>query len=372
MNPKLFIEVLKSKGITHYFGVPDSLLKPLMSNIYEDKDLTCVITANEGNAVAMAAGYHLATGKIAAIFMQNSGIGNAVNPFLSLSHAAVYNIPMVFIIGWRGEPGGPHDEPQHAAQGMLTLPLVECLGMYPQEITAEMTDDLVSTRVGQSITRHQHPAFIISKGAFGEEVHHIDKGYQDRSNKLLTREEMIEIILNTHPTAKIFATTGMIGREVYELRTKSGAPHDNDFLSVGSMGHVSSIAVGYAQEHRDHEVVILDGDGSFIMHMGASLQVAKAIKDGCRIFHYVLDNNCHASVGGGNTLSNDIDFGMLSRAVGYPSYISSIHGDSIRSAMHSGPGLYHVLVGSSARKDLGRPKESPITNKNLFMSHVND
>lgn len=363
MDSRLFIESLKQLGLTNYYGVPDSLLKPLLLSAYDDDDLEVVITPNEGNAIGMAVGHHIAGRSTPVVFMQNSGIGNAVNPLLSIAHEDVYRIPMVLIIGWRGEPG-TKDEPQHVAQGKHTLDMLNVMDIPYQTINPQnFTDDEDLDGIKDFLIKNRKrcSAIVVSKGTFTYEG--------DRSKKAdhrMKREDAIEHILKSNPDATVFATTGMISREVYETRERLGQYHDKDFLCVGGMGHVSSIALGYISSHLrafNRKIIILDGDGSFIMHMGIAPYVAHAMKK-YDITHYVLDNGCHASVGGGDTISGRINFGDLASAFGYPGFaeITDLH-DMNNLNRH----LVHVIVGSGNRSDLGRPKETPSDSLINFM-----
>lgn len=361
MEGKSFINALKELELKDYYGVPDSLLKPLLLSAYDDKDLNVTITPNEGNAVGMAAGHYIATHSRAVVFLQNSGIGNTVNPLLSIAHEDVYDIPMVLIIGWRGEPG-IKDEPQHIAQGKHTLDILESMDIPYETINPGNFDEIGLNNIKEFLIKNRGrcSAIVVSKNTFTcDAPKHV---FDTR----MSREAAIEQILKNNPEAVVFATTGMIGREVYETRERLGQDHNRDFLCVGGMGHVSSIALGYIQSHEkasDRKVVILDGDGSFIMHMGIAPYVADAMKN-FDITHYVLDNGCHASVGGGDTVSKCIDFSNLAAAFGYPGYAEITELSEFNDLNKC---LVHVIVGSSNRDNLGRPKESPSSSLTNFI-----
>ena len=355
---------LKGAGVDFFVGVPDSLLKSFCAYVTDNCAESHVIAANEGGAVALAAGHYLATGNPALVYMQNSGQGNAVNPLASLADPDVYSIPMVLLVGWRGEPG-IKDEPQHVKQGKVTVSLFETLGI-PTEILPEdeaSAAEVTRKMVERAKTESRPVALIVRKGLFAE--------YKLRSPKPnvadLKREEAIETILTTLPEgAVVVSTTGMISREVYETRERLGQDHSRDFLTVGSMGHASMIALGIAKARPNRKVYCLDGDGASIMHMGNMAIVGQS---GCaNLTHIVFNNAAHDSVGGQPTVGGDIDFPAIAAACGYDvvpgaSYLHDLH------ALHGSnkPRFVEIKVAKGARKDLGRPKEPPQVNKKLYM-----
>ena len=331
-----------------------------------------MITANEGSAVALAAGYHLATNNIGVVYMQNSGQGNAVNPLTSLADPDVYSIPMLLLIGWRGEPG-VSDEPQHVKQGKITLSLLETLGI-PYEI---LPNKLVPAK--ESITKaikymkeKQAPyALVIKKGTFAD--YQIITKYEGPSLEL-SREEAIKLIaqqLNSNEI--IVSTTGKASRELYEYREGNGKDHSRDFLTVGSMGHASQIALGMALTKTDREVVCLDGDGAAIMHAGAlaiiGTQAPKNFK------HIILNNGSHESVGGQPTAGFNINFPAIALACGYKSALTAETAEQLIRQLvilktSPGPVLLEVKVRKGARADLGRPTITPIENKKSVMESL--
>ena len=377
-----FVGVLKSAGVDFFVGVPDSLLKSFCAYLTDNCAEEHIIAANEGGAVGFAAGHYLATGNPAIVYMQNSGQGNAVNPLASLADPDVYSIPMVLLVGWRGEPG-VKDEPQHVKQGKITLSLFETLGI-PTEILPDDesgAQDIARKMVGLAIAESRPVALIVRKGLFAK--YSLESKKRDISS--LKREDAIEMILKALPEdAVVVSTTGMISREVYETRERLGQDHSRDFLTVGSMGHALMIALGIAKALPDHQVVCLDGDGASIMHMG---NMAISAQSFCgNLTHIVLNNAAHDSVGGQPTVGNDIDLTALAESLGYDvvhsrselplmcperdrlaSILASIrlngnHGNALR--------FIEVKVAKGARKDLGRPKEPPQANKELFMARL--
>ncbi len=370
IDPALFFDQLTARGIRMFTGVPDSLLKSLCAYIDDHGEPgRHIITANEGNAVALAAGFHMGTGKLAAVYMQNSGLGNALNPLASLCDPQVYSIPMLLIIGWRGEPG-VKDEPQHIKQGRITKTQLETAEIPYRILTSEsdaasVLDDLFLTMKSQ-----QTPvALLVRKDTF------IDyKSVKKKSaTESLTREDALSCLLDQGRSDDlIVSTTGKTSRELFELRKKRGEAA-MDFLTVGSMGHTSSIALGVALGKPNRRVICLDGDGSMIMHMGA-LPIIGSIAP-VNLIHVVLNNGAHESVGGQATVARNMDFALLAQACGYRHYLSAACPEEIadafsEDALLEGPVLFEILVKTGSRADLGRPSSTPIENKAVFMNHV--
>lgn len=352
-----------------FAGVPDSQLKPLCSWLHDCHGISerHMIAANEGNAVALAAGYHLATGKVPVVYLQNSGLGNIVNPVASLLNESVYGIPCLFIIGWRGEPG-VHDEPQHSFQGKITLELLRDL-----EIPAFVIDRTTSPeQVYRELDRYRalfcqgrQAAFVVRKDALEY------KGGAACSNGyFMSREEAIRHILRASGGDLIVSTTGKASREVYELRTEQGQGHGHDFLTVGSMGHSSSIALGLALQKRERRVWCLDGDGAALMHMGAMALIGA--NRPANLIHVVLNNEAHESVGGMPTVAGKVDMPGIARACGYPGAMSVSTPEELDEALTAAKvgwelRFIEVKCALGARKNLGRPAAAPAENKAAFM-----
>lgn len=370
IEPKQFYDALQQRGTGFFSGVPDSLLKNFCAYITDTaSEDSHIIAANEGSAVGLAAGYHLATGKTPLVYMQNSGLGNAVNPLLSLIDPDVYSIPLVLVIGWRGEPG-IHDEPQHKKQGKATLPLLDAMGI-PYAILTDNPDELESQveRAFASISASALPyAFVVRKDTFAPYT--LVKN--DKVDAELSREEAIEIVMKAAGEREMFvSTTGMASRELYELREKNGMGHEKDFLTVGSMGHASQIALSIALNKPERQVTCVDGDGAFLMHMGALATIGTRKPRNFR--HIVLNNGAHDSVGGQPTVALGIDIPSIARAAGYASCRTVSSKSELQEALAErldGPVLIEVRTKKGARKDLGRPKESPAENKNAFMEFI--
>lgn len=372
LDPKVFYTELTSFGIEFFTGVPDSLLKNLCAYIDDVTEIqNHVISANEGNAIGLASGYHLATGKAACVYMQNSGLGNAVNPLTSLADPQVYSIPMLLIIGWRGEPG-VKDEPQHVKQGAVTEEQLRLLGI-PYEIVDTNSD--YSAQISRCIAIMQASnapvALLIRNNTFLEYTNNKPSHVLSE----MKREAALEVILqHIEPDALIVATTGKTSREVFELRNKLGQPQ-RDFLTVGAMGHTSSIALGVALFKPVRQIICLDGDGSLLMHMG-SLAILGSQRPK-NLIHVVLNNAAHESVGGQPTVANAISIQSIALACGYTHYISASNQVELEAQWQAlqeleGPILFEVHIDIGSRSDLSRPSSSPIENKEAFMEHTRD
>ncbi|MBQ9184356.1 MAG: phosphonopyruvate decarboxylase [Bacteroidales bacterium] len=371
LEPRFFTESLLKHGTDFYAGVPDSLLKSLCAWLSD----TCapekhIITANEGAAVALAAGHFLATGRPGCVYMQNSGEGNAINPLASLTDADVYNIPVLLLIGWRGCPG-IHDEPQHVKQGKVTLPLLEAMGIPYSILSADAAE--ASAQIDTAfhvLSSGQTYALVVRKDTFALSGRPSVIADSDRQS-LLTREEAIQIVAGaTGPSDVIVSSTGMISRELFEYRESSGEGHGRDFLTVGSMGHASQIALGISLEQPQRRVWCFDGDGAVIMHMG-SLAIT-ASKAGVNFIHVVFNNGAHDSVGGQPTVGFQIDLAGVARACGYKQvYSVSTKDELVNVFSHlDGPVFIEVKVRKGNRPDLGRPTTTPIQNRDALMSFL--
>jgi phosphonopyruvate decarboxylase len=364
-----FYNKLVSAGVGFFSGVPDSLLKDFCAYITDHSDnANHIIAVNEGAAVGLACGYHLATGKIPLVYMQNSGIGNAVNPLLSLADNEVYRMPLVLVIGWRGEPG-VHDEPQHIKQGKVTCSLLE--SMEIPHAVLENTEDGVNSQIEacfKTISETGSPyALVIRKETFAPYT--LQK--KEEHSAVMAREEAIEVIA-ANRSGIIVSTTGMISRELYELREKAGAGHERDFLTVGSMGHAASVALSIALHKPELPVTCLDGDGAVLMHMGALAAIGtQKPRNFC---HIVLNNGAHDSVGGQPTIAPFIDMTAVARACGYIHVYQAKTKEELKNILaekHEGLTFIEVKVKKGARKDLGRPKSTPVENKEAFMIYIN-
>ena len=378
IRPEFFIEALREKGIDCFAGVPDSLLKNICAYITDHFDAQHnIIAANEGAAVGLAAGHYLATGQPACVYMQNSGEGNIINPLASLTDQEVYNIPVLLLIGWRGRPG-VHDEPQHVKQGKVTTGLLNVMGVNYEVLSKE--EDKAAKQIekaANALANKEVFALVIEKDTFDN--------YQlstvnSQLELTLSREEAIQTVAAALGEKDcIVSTTGMISRELFEYRAAMNQGHERDFLTVGSMGHASQIALGIAMAKTDRKVWCFDGDGAAIMHMGSMAIVAnKAPKN---YVHVVFNNGAHDSVGGQPTVGLSIDLPAVAKAVGYPKTYSVSSKEELEKLLTSsflhqtscdGPVLLEVKVKKGNRKDLGRPTTTPIQNKEALMFFLKD
>jgi len=371
IDVKEFYYELLNNDISFFTGVPDSLLKSfcayIKDNVSREKN---IISANEGNAIGLASGYHLGTRKIGLVYMQNSGIGNAVNPLASLVDKLVYSIPMLLVIGWRGEPN-KKDEPQHKKQGLITVETLDLLGIKYEVFDKATSNDEMKVKVRKAydyMNENNEPyALVIKKDTFDE--------YKLKNNTNfdfeMTREEAIEaVITNIKIESVIVSTTGMASRELFELREKYKENHNRDFLTVGSMGHASQIAMGIALSNKDKDVYCIDGDGALLMHLGGLAIIGNQEIKNFR--HILINNGAHDSVGGQETVGLKIDTLAIAKACGYKKCYSCSSKEELvklskQIADIEGPVLLEIKAKKGARKDLGRPTTTPIENKEAFM-----
>jgi phosphonopyruvate decarboxylase len=355
-----FIAELHTAGIDFFTGVPDSLLKPFCDYLNTTLKGSHITAQNEGGAVALAAGYHLAAGKVPCVYMQNSGLGNAANPIISLTSPDVYGIPVLYVVGWRGEPG-VHDEPQHVFQGKITLELLNLFGIktvvIDKNTTAEDVHRTLASFMGL-FSQGKSAAFVVRNGMFTSDSKTIYT-----NNYSLSRERAIEIVTEYFKDALFVSTTGKISRELYEIRERRGESHASDFLTVGSMGHSSMIALGLALNKPDRKIVCLDGDGAVLMHTGALAVIGKAKP--VNLVHVLLNNEAHESVGGMPNASNSVEFYKIALACGYASGVVAGDESELTNALGSCR-FVEVKCALNSRDDLGRPKESPKDNKTAF------
>lgn len=367
IEPKKFYESLLQNGFEFFAGVPDSLLKEFCLCLREQaSEKQNIISANEGNAVALAAGYHIATGKFGVVYMQNSGLGNAINPMLSLTDEKVYEIPVLYIIGYRGQPG-VKDEPQHITQGELTLSLLDVLGIN-YDILDENYEKQINACYSYMVKEKRSVALVVRKGTFTDY-----EGNKQKDNAYtMTREEALEQIVKALDSQEfIVSTTGKTSREIYEIREKYGMSHDNDFLTVGSMGHASSLAMGMSL-FSDKNIYCIDGDGALLMHMGA-LPVALQ-KVGSNYRYILINNGCHESVGGQPTVSFELDMVSVLKGFGF-SYVWEVQDETeLEKGIHwlqeSAKAALIVYTNDKSRADLGRPTTTPKENRELFESKL--
>lgn len=362
-------------GADFYSGVPDSQLKALcnyLMNKYGIDSKHHIIASNEGNCAAIAAGYHLATGKVPVVYMQNSGEGNIINPVASLLNEKVYAIPTIFIIGWRGEPG-VHDEPQHIYQGEITLKLLENMDIEYYVIDKDSSREDVASKMNEFkslLTRGKSVSFVVKKGALTTKT---NINYENDNNML--REDIIKHIVEASGEDPIVSTTGKASRELFEIREAKHQSHKYDFLTVGSMGHSSSIALGVAINTPEKTIWCIDGDGACLMHMGA-MAIVGANKPQ-NLIHIVINNSAHETVGGMPTVANSIDLTAIAKACGYEhairvSTFDELDKELTRAKKRGQLSFIEILCSIGAREDLGRPTTTTIENKKAFMEYLSN
>jgi len=372
LNSKSFVDTLNKHGIDFFTGIPDSLLCEFCDELvarYGTVGKKHIVAHNEGGSVALASGYYLARNKIPCVYMQNSGIGNALNPITSLTHQKVYGIPILYVIGWRGEPG-IKDEPQHLFQGASTLKLLTDMEIeyfiIDKSTPLEEIDNILSQYrinfiAGKSL------ALVVRQNTF------CGNDYKYCNNYILNREQAISSIVNNVGNDVIVATTGKISRELFEVRKMRNEKHEKDFLTVGSMGHCIMIALGIALQLPKRRVWCLDGDGSVLMHMGSMSIVGYQKPE--KFIHIMLNNAAHDTVGGMPTVADNIDFQKIAEACGYTYVYKAEDIESLKSIleqvkMREGLFFIEVLVALGSRPNLGRPSITTSDNKNSFMDFL--
>lgn len=368
-------EFISAIGSDFYTGVPDSQLKALcdyLMNTFGIDPKHHIIAANEGNCTAIAAGYHISTGKIPVVYMQNSGEGNIINPVASLLNDKVYAIPVIFIVGWRGEPG-VHDEPQHIYQGEVTVKLLEDMDIETFIIGKDTTkDDILAAmeKFSPSLAKGKDVAFIVRKGALT-----YDEKVAYKNDNVMIREEIIRHITAVTNEDPIISTTGKASRELFEIREANEQSHKYDFLTVGSMGHSSSITLGAAINKPETKFWCIDGDGALLMHMG-SMAVIGSFKPK-NIVHIVINNGAHETVGGMPTAVGSIDVVGAAKACGYPNAVSVDTFDALDAELKAAKernelSFIEVKCSIGARSHLGRPTTTALENKENFMNYLKE
>ena len=376
MDAAVLLDTCREAGIDFFTGVPDSQLKGLCDTLYARYGVAGaehIVAANEGNAIGLCAGHYLATGRPALCYMQNSGLGNAVNPLASLMDGKVYGLPCLLVIGWRGEPG-VHDEPQHVKQGEITLGQLELMDIPYCILDKDMDEAAFRAqfaRLVEEMAQGRVAAMVVRKGAL------TCSAKPDYSNgRAMTRETAAEVIVREAGARDVFvSTTGKLSRELFEIRERLGQGHEKDFLTVGSMGHASSIALAIALAKPDRRVWCLDGDGAALMHLGAMHVIGQ--RRPANLLHVVINNAAHETVGGMPVCEGGLDVSAAARAAGYPAVYraDSPEGlaETLRAAQHAGSlALVEVMCAGGARADLGRPTTTPRENRDALMRFIRE
>ena len=368
INAENFIKNLKKLDINFFSGVPDSLMSEFSKSLHFDfKDENHIIATNEGSALGICMGYNLATGKVPLIYMQNSGLGNFINPYTSLLHKEIYDIPFILLIGWRGEPGVP-DEPQHKFQGDITIGLLELLEIHYLVIDSDSDLKEILEAIKLSLKQLEPLALVVKSGTFEKDDRHFDK-----SDHLPKRKDALATIINRFSSETLFiSTTGKLSRELYELRLNSKQKND-DLYVVGGMGHASAITAGMLNEISSKTIVCLDGDGSILMHMG-NLGIL-GNNENKNFIHIIFNNAAHESVGGQPTIYNSLDSKNLFKSLGYKEVLTVNKLEELEDInidKFDKPALIEIRVQNSSDKDLMRPDKTPIENKNNFIDKINE
>jgi len=372
INTLKFFNSLKKNKIDFFTGVPDSLLKELCFCITDNTiKKQHIINSNEGSCIGLSIGYNLATNRIPLVYFQNSGLGNIINPYVSLAHESVFKIPILLFIGWRGEPN-KKDEPQHLFQGKITEDLLKILEIDYQILTIDTNESIKQMqRIINLVQESQKPfAILVKKNSFSK------YSFKQESVKHnLKRESSIEIILNNLKEKDIIvSTTGKTSRELNEISKKNNSKNPL-FYTIGGMGHSSQIALGISNFSLKR-VFCFDGDGSIIMHMGSMGIIGNNSND--NYFHILFNNGSHESVGGQPTFGKDVNFELLSKSLGYKEYFKLTTKENLSDFFKNivsflkGPVFIEILIESSSRSDLGRPETNPMQQKFIFQKLIND
>lgn len=374
MDASILLKACEEAGIDFYTGVPDSFLKGLCDELfarYGTQGGRHTVAHNEGGTIGLCAGHYLATGRPALCYMQNSGLGNAVNPLASLMDRQVYGMPCLLVIGWRGEPG-TKDEPQHVTQGQITLGQLELMGISYEILNPEDGEEAFQTkfaRLRENLAAGKIAALVIRKGALKSAQR---PAYGN--DYAMTREAAVGILLSAGGEGDVYVcTTGKLSREVFEIREARGEGHERDFLTVGSMGHASMIALQIAREKPERRVWCLDGDGAAMMHLGALPLIGE--KAPGNLIHVVINNGAHETVGGMPVCSGGLNLTGLAKAAGYPQVFTAENSEGLREILTAvkearGPILLEIRCANGARADLGRPTTTPVQNRDALMAYL--
>jgi len=366
IDPILFLKLCKDNGFNTFYGVPDSTLKHFCTAATEDPDLQHTICVNEGAAIGAAIGYHLSTAAVPVVYMQNSGLGNAVNPLTSLVAEEVYSIPMLMVVGWRGEPG-LKDEPQHAFQGVITPSMLDNLHIDYATVDKDTDIETELLNAKNFLKNNDRPyALLVKKGAFSTYA----AKPETRKEYPLSRQRAIEYLVQAQTADNvIIATTGMASRELFHIRNEKGIPHGTDFLTVGGMGHASSIALGVAANAPNKKVICLDGDGACLMHLGALATIGSS--GITNLLHIVINNGEHGSTGGQPTVSRKIDLCAIAKACGYSKAVRVESKEELITYLKDVQGLcfLEIMTNNHKSSKIGRPTSTPQENKKIFMEN---
>lgn len=367
LAPSELHDALTQNDVTYFCGVPDSTLSAFGHYLGERADGSHDIAVNEGNAIGLAIGYHIASSNVPVVYMQNSGLGNAINPLTSLADPLVMGIPMILLIGWRGQPGRK-DEPQHAKQGLITISLLDSLGIVYEVLSADSVATQIARITGTARETNQPVALLVEPEAFEPYT------LSDETLHAMSRETAVQTIAaSIGKRDVIVSTTGKASRELFEYRERTGSGHSKDLLIVGGMGHASVVAYGIAKQQPTRNIFVIDGDGAALMHLGA-LPFIGSYKPK-NLYHFVINNGAHESVGGQPTVARTVDLTAIALAAGYREAYTVFSHAELKKTMASitdqtGPVLVEVITNTNSRPDLTRPTISPVDNKRAFMEFL--
>lgn len=372
LSPSAIYDALHGQGVDYYCGVPDSLLSPFIDYLDSQVITSHDIAVSEGHAVAIAIGYHVATGRLPLVYMQNSGLGNAVNPLISLADPEVMSVPMILLIGWRGRPG-TIDEPQHKKQGNVTLSMLGALDI-PTTVLSNDESTLrhqIRDSVQAAVQEKRPVALLVCEDVLDRAV--MPDNSNNAKTTLLSREAVISMVADLPDDPLIVATTGKTGRELFEHREHNGQKHDNDLLVVGGMGHASAIAQAIAKYSNGHSVYVLDGDGAALMQLGAVAH--NGVNGGTNFYHVLINNGTHESVGRQQTIAREVDLKAIAAASGYAWTVRVATKDELADALRKarevkGACFIEALTTSGSRNNLSRPTITPATNKKDVMNFL--
>lgn len=373
IEQKTLFAALQKMGLNFFTGVPDSLLNDFCLHLVNNvPDYQHVMAANEGNAIGIATGYHLATGEIPVVYMQNSGVGNATNPLLSLTQKDVYSIPLILVIGWRGDPSIT-DHAQHKKQGELTPVLMKDMDIPYEILDSDETVIEKFAWAAQKAREISSPVALIAKKAILTQK---EKKQEYADSTLMNREEAISAVLDVFGENAIYlATTGRATRELHEQITAHGLSHELEFLNVGAMGHLSSIGLGMAVGAPNKRIVVFDGDAAAVMHMGSLATNGRYQPQ--NLIHIVLNNGVNESVGGQKSSGQVIDLTSVARACKYntvETFVSTK--EELQSAVKEldaqcGLAFIDVHVRQGIRKDMPKLGINHKEAKEALMKYLN-
>jgi phosphonopyruvate decarboxylase len=369
-----FYTLLAEQHLTYFCGVPDSTFKDWMTYLDDQhgRGLTNRIVAIERDAIGYAAGYYLASGRIGVVYLQNSGLGNIVNPLTSLADEQVCRIPILLLIGWRGEPGRK-DEPQHSKMGQITVPLLDILGIRHAILPVKLSEvkQVLAEACYYLASMCGIFALLVCEGTF--KPYPSSKRAADKTSFMSREEALVLIAKRLGPEVLIISTTGKTSRELFEYRTVQQQDHQSDFLMVGAMGLASSLAAEVALQHPQERIIILDGDAAALMSAGNLATIGYYAPS--NLYHIIFDNGCHESTGGQPSTSQIVSWEKLALANAYKGVLAVETREALEAQLdywleQTGPRMLVVKVRKGSRQDLGRPTTSPVENRNAFMKRL--